>query len=419
MNRRELLKKAGLAMAGVPFWMGILPENLQAKIPSGIKITGLKTFMVGNYVFLKIYTNQGVTGLGEGTIHNQAQTVEAAIRDREHILIGRDPTNIEFLWQAMFRWPRYRDGKVPNAAISAIEIALWDILGKVLEVPIYKCLGGAARDRIRLYCHNHGRTPEAMAESVRKSVEEDGFTIVRTGLEWSTPIIKRPWNLKLAVSLIEAMREAAGDDVDIIDDAHGLMTPVMVVEYANAIEQYRLMFIEDPILAEDIAGLEWIGNHTNVPLGVGENNHTRFGYFRDMIFKHLVSYVRPDVIHAGGISECKKIGAMAEANFIDVALHVHSSPVSDLASAHIAATTPNCVCQEYAGHQQSQWIKDLFNGDDISITDGYAALPQKPGLGCDLNEEVAAKHPYVGRKMPQVTDVFTGAVYEDGTPKDH
>ena len=412
MNRREFIRTAGLSIAGAPFWMGLLPENLWGKIPSGIKITGLKTFLVDSMVFVKIYTNKGVEGLGEGSIGGQSLSVEARIRDLERILIGRDPTNIEFLWQAMYRWPRARGGASANSAISAIDIALWDILGKVLDAPVYKLLGGAARDKVRLYGHAYAKTPELMKESVHK-LKEEGFTVVRTGLAFTSfDVIKRPWNLKLAAAFIEAMREAAGDNVDILDDAHGLMTPTMALEYANAIEQYRLMFLEDPVQPENLDGLEWVGSHTNVPIAIGESNYTKFG-FKDIIHRNLARYVRPDVIHAGGITECSKIAVMADAQFIDLTLHVAPSPVSNFASVHVSASSPNGVLQENTGRQgrRAAWTADLFYGEDISIIDGYAALPEKPGLGCELDEKVAAAHPYRPGDPPHM-------LYEDGSVSD-
>ncbi|MFC1693122.1 mandelate racemase/muconate lactonizing enzyme family protein [Candidatus Latescibacterota bacterium] len=406
MKRRVFLKKAGVAVAGAPFWMGFLTEDLWGRIPSGIKITEVKPIFVGSTVYVKIYTNKGVTGLGVSSLSSLDLALEGAVKDIGRLLIGRDPTNIEFLWQAAFRWPRQRGGSVSNAAISALEIALWDIMGKLLETPIYKLLGGSARDRVRLYDHSYAKTPEEMGEQVLKSKEE-GFTAVRTGLAWTNfRVLKRPWNLKLAVRYIEAVRNAVGDDVDIIDDAHGLMTPVMALEYCNAIEPYRMMFIEDPVKEENMAGLKWVQDHTNVPIGIGESNYTKVGYFREIIFKHLANYVRPDVIWAGGISECKKIAAMAEANFIDVSLHGGFNPVSSLAMTHISASTPNCVLQECGtrlGRRRPQWQVDMFHGDDMVIVDGYAHLPEKSGLGCELDEELAAKHPYRPGTRPQMT----------------
>jgi len=414
MNRRQFLGAAGMTALGIPFWAGLLPETLWGKLPSGIKITSLKTFVVHlgtvNWVFVKIYTNEGVAGLGEGSVTSKEATVAAAIQEQERMIVGKDPTKIEMLWQAMYRWPRWRGGPVLNSAISAVEIALWDILGKLLDAPLYRLLGGASRDRIRLYVHGGGSTPETAAQAIHKA-KEQGYNALKTGpLLADEETIRPPWDLKRAVAVLEAMRTAAGDQFDILIDAHGLLTPVMAMEYANAVAPYRPMFLEEPIQPEDLDMLQWLGNHTNVPLATGERLFTKFG-FKDLISRHLVSYVQPDVVHAGGISECKKIAAMAEANFIDVALHNPQSLVSTLASLHIDACTPNCVIQETTG-RRPDWVLDLFNGGDISIQHGYAELPDKPGLGCDLNERVAAAHPYQPVNRPAMR-------FEDGSVMDH
>ena len=295
---------------------------------------------------------------------------------------------------------------------SLIDIALWDIMGKLLDAPVYKLLGGAARKRVRLYAHAYAKTPELMKESVARLIEE-GFTAVRTGLAFTSfDVIKRPWNLKHAVAFIEAMREAAGDEVDIMDDAHGLMTPVMALEYARAIEPFRMMFLEDPVQPEDLENLKWIRYHTAVPIAIGESHYTKYE-FRDIIHRNLANYVRPDVILAGGITECRKIGVMANAQFIDMCLHVAPSPVSNLASLHISAGSPNGVLQENTGRpgKRPQWMVDLFNGVDLRIVDGYGELPDKPWIGCDLNEEVAARHPAEPGNMPWMK-------YEDGSVSD-
>ncbi len=402
MNRREFLKSAAFAAAGIPFLLELLTENTYGKLPAGIRITKLKTFVVKSWVFVKVYTNKDVIGLGEGAIAGRELSIAEAIKELEHYIVGKDPTAIEFLWQAMYRWPRWRGGgPILNSAVSAIEIALWDILGKLLDVPIYKLLGGAARDRIRVYVHGSG------AEAVHRA-KQQGFTAIKT----SPPVgegvvVKRPWNLKKAVSVIEEMREAAGDDFDIMVDAHGKLNPVMVLEYANAIEPYRVMFLEEPIQVEDPDMLEWLGNRTKIPLAMGERQFTKFG-FREMISRHLVNYVQPDIVHCGGISEAKKIAAMAEANFIDVALHNHQSLVNTLASLHVDACTTNCVIQERGFWVQKGWVNDLFYGVEIPTNNGYSALPDKPGLGCELNEKVAADNPYEpGYRLP--------IIFEDGS----
>ncbi len=389
MDRRDFLKQ--LAIAGAPFCSLILPEYLRAKIPTEIKITGLKTFRVDDEVYLKVLTNQDVAGEGHTTVHRKAATCEAAVKDLERVLVGHDPTRIEFLWQAMYRWPRWRGGPILNAAISGVDLALWDILGKLLDTPIYRLLGGAARDRIRLYVHGSGR------EGVQRA-KQAGFTAIKTSphvidIIDGRRVIQRPWNLKRAVKVIEQMRLEAGEDFDILIDAHGLLTPVMALEFAKAIEPYRVMFLEEPVQLEGNDALDWLGKQTTVPLATGERHTTKW-MFEDIIARHLVSYVQPDVIQCGGITELKKIAAMAEAQFIEVAPHCPGSLSTGLglASLHVDASTSNCVIQESRPSPTGQRL-ELFSGRTVTVKDGYAELPQWPGLGLRLNEEVARNYP--------------------------
>jgi galactonate dehydratase len=378
-------------------------------LPATINITGLKTLIVEDEVYLKVLTDQGIVGEGHCTVHRKAQTCEAAVRDLERVLVGHDATRIEFLWQAMYRWPRWRGGPVLNAAISGVDLALWDILGKALDVPVYRLLGGAVRERIRLYVH--GKT----AEDVTRA-KEQGYTALKTSPLVTDDVdgvrtIKRPWNLKRAVNIIEEMRIAAGDDFDIMIDAHGLLTPTMALEFAKAIEPYRIMFLEEPIQLEGNDTLEWLGRHTHVPLATGERHTTKW-MFEDLISRHLVSYVQPDVIQCGGITELRKIAAMAEAQFIDVAPHCPGSLSTGLglASLHASAAIPNCVIQESHPNPTGAHL-DLFSGRTIDIKNGYAELPQWPGLGLMLNDEVA-------RKLPP-TNPNPKVYFEDGSVADY
>ena len=361
-----------------------------------LKITGLKTFVVNvgsvNWVFVKIHTNQGLTGLGEGSVTSKEATIAEAIREHERFLVGKDPTEIERLWQGMFRYPRWRGGPVLNSAISAVEIALWDILGKAVGLPIYRLLGGACRDRIRMYVHAGGQTPEEAARNAL-AVRERGYT----ALKWAPfePLentVSARDQVRRAVARMEAQRKALGDDFDILIDAHGRLTPVVAAEACQALEPLRPFFVEEPTQPEDLDTLAWLGARTRVPLATGERLFTKYG-FADLCARHLVSYVQPDVVHAGGILECKKIAAIAEAHSIEVALHNPQSEVSTLASLHVDACTPNCVIQEMV-ENRTPWIKDLFFGGALRIKNGYAELPDKPGLGVDLDEKVAAQHPY-------------------------
>ncbi|MGD9856610.1 MAG: enolase C-terminal domain-like protein [Planctomycetaceae bacterium] len=408
MHRRRFLQSAAALSAGMTLDLSPM-RRLWAALPSAIKITGLKTRIVDDEVYLKVFTDQGITGEGHTTVHRKAATCQAAVQDLERVLVGEDASRIEFLWQGMYRWPRWRGGPILNAAISGIDLALWDILGKALDAPVYRLIGGAARDRVRLYVHGTGR------EGVQKAKAE-GYTAIKTPPligegSGDKRVIKRPWNLKKAVQAIEEMRIEAGDEFDILIDAHGLLTPTMSLEYAKAIEPYRVMFLEEPIQLEGNDTLEWLGQHTTVPLATGERHTTKW-MFEDILARHLVSYVQPDVIQCGGITELKKIAAMAEAQFIDVAPHCPGSMSTGLglASLHCSFSIPNFAIQESHPNPTGERL-DLFSGRTVTIKDGYAHAPEWPGLGLQLNEEVAKTLP-AANPNPKV-------YHEDGSVADY
>ena len=237
-----------------------------------MKITGLKTFVVAadsNWVFVQVYTDEGVTGLGEGSVSSKTLAVEAAIRDLERFVVGRDPRDIEALWQEMYRYPRWKGGPVLSSAMSAIEIALWDILGQTLDVPIYQLLGGRCRDRIRMYTHVGGETPEEAASQAVALVNQ-GYTAIKTGgLLVNGEVVKPHEAMRLGVARIEAIREAVGPDIDILVDAHCQMTPQMAVAFANRIAEYEPFFFEEPTRPEDLGALEWVSQHSQIPLATG------------------------------------------------------------------------------------------------------------------------------------------------------
>jgi len=377
--------------------------------PLHLKITGLKTFVVNvgsvNWVFCKILTNEGLTGLGEGSVTSKEATVAQAIQEHERFLLGKDPTEIELLWQGMFRYPRWRGGPILNSAISAVEIALWDILGKALGAPIYKLLGGAARRRIRLY-KDVGSTPEAFLQA-----RKEGFTAAKSGfITVQNNLVIPSFAVREGARRLEAVRKAVGDDFDVAIDAHGVLTTVMAIDFCTRIEELRPLFVEEPTQIEDLGELALLRQKTKVPLATGERAFTKYG-FTELCTRHLVNYVQPDVCHAGGILELKKIGTIAEAFRIEMAPHNPQSEVSTLASLHVNATTPAATILEYSP-QRAPWIQELFNGGAVKVTDGFADLPERPGLGVDLNESVAAQHPYKPINRPNY-------VFSDGAVSDH
>ncbi len=372
--------------------LGAAPVSLMAQAKSlNLKITSLKTFVVNtgslNWVFCKVYTNGGLVGLGEGSVTSKEATIAAAIQEHERFLAGKDPSDIELLWQGMFRNPRWRGGPVLNSAISAVEIALWDILGQALNLPIYKLLGGAARSRIRMYL-DVGTTPEAVLQA-----KEAGYTAVKvTPISPVKDTIQPNASVRDAMQKLTAIRKAVGDDFDIAVDAHGRCTTTMAIDFCRRVEDLDLLFVEEVTQLEDVGELELVRQKTRAHLATGERSFTKYG-FADFCSRHLVDYVQPDVCHAGGILETKKIGILAETYRIQMAPHNPQSFVSTMASLHVDASTPSAVIQEYA-QTRTPWIADLFDGLGPTIKDGYAELPSRPGLGVTLNEKVAAEHPY-------------------------
>jgi len=374
-----------------------------------LKINGLKTFVVNigdvNWVFVKVHTNQGLTGLGEGSVTSKEATVAQAIMEHERFLMGKDPTDIELLWQGMFRYPRWRGGPILNSAISAVEIALWDILGKALGMPIYKLLGGAARKRIRLY-KDVGSSPQSFLEA-----KAEGYTAAKSGfITVNNDLVIPSYAVREGVRKLAEVRKAVGDDFDICVDAHGKLTTVMAIDFCTRVEELRPLFVEEATQLEDLGELELLRQKTKVPLATGERSFTKYG-FADFCARHLVNYVQPDVCHAGGILELKKIGAIAEAFRIEMAPHNPQSQVSTLASLHIDATTPAATIQEYAP-RRAPWLQDLFFGGAVKVKEGFAELPDRPGLGVDLDEKVAAQHPYQPVNRPNY-------VFPDGGVADH
>lgn len=387
MTRRELLL--------APF----IPCALRAQAKAlNLKIAGLKTFIVhagsANWVFVKVATNQGVTGLGEGSITSKEQALSAAILEHERFLVGRDPTDIELLWQGMFRVPRWRGGPILNSAISAVEIALWDILGQALAVPIYKLIGGKARDRVRLY-KDVGSNPEEWLKA-----KQEGYTACKSSfIDVRNNLVEPAKLTREGAKKMAAVRAAVGDDFDIASDPHGRMTTPMAVDFCTRVEELRPLFVEEPTQLEDLGELAHLRSKTKTSLATGERHFTKYA-FTEMCSRHLVDFVQPDVCHAGGILELKKIGAIAEAYRIEMAPHNPQSLVSTLASIHVDATTPNSTIQEYAP-KTDPFFADLFRGAKLDIREGFAELPNVPGLGCEFDEAVAAKRPFKPVNRPE------------------
>jgi galactonate dehydratase len=346
-----------------------------------MKITKLEYFSVRpRWLFLKVHTDAGITGLGEPIVEGRARTVMTAVQELEAHLVGQDPRNIEHLWQAMYRGTFYRGGPVLTSAISGIEQACWDIFGKSVGLPVYRLLGGPTRQRIRMYRGCGGRTPGEAAASVRQAVAE-GFTALKTGVPAPMRIVDTPEMVDRVVASFAAMREAAGRAVDLAIDFHGRVSPAMAVRLARALEPYSPLFIEEPCLPENVDTMVTVARSTSIPIATGERLYTKWG-FREVLEKQAAAILQPDLSHAGGILECKKIAAMAETYFAAVAPHCPLGPIALASCLHLDASIPNFLVQEHTPPALGQG----YLTEPLVLKDGYIELPQQPGLGIVLDE---------------------------------
>jgi galactonate dehydratase len=411
MNRRDFLRSNLVGAAAAASTLPTFAQTQEQGNLRNLKITDLRTFLVDagndeNFVFVKLYTNQGITGLGEGTLASKCRTVAAAIEEHKRYLVGKDPTEIERHWQGMFRGPRYRGGPVLMSALSAVEIALWDILGKATGQPIYQLLGGKARDRVRLYCHEgylereshrKRRRPKDRAEELAlwKQRRDEGWTCVKGSFFPSEGgVMDFRKAIREGIEHLAEVRAAVGPDFDIIAELHGKATPAAGIEFCNRAEEFRPLWVEEvsQLESEVLPELRQIRAQTRVPLATGERLVTRYE-FAPLCSERLVDVIMPDVVHCGGILELKKIAALAESFRVEVSPHNPQSEVSTLASLHVSLCTPNCTILEIGSGQDPFW-RDLFYGGHFRHEKGYAVAPTRPGLGIDLDERVAAKFPY-------------------------
>jgi galactonate dehydratase len=394
-TRREILQGAAVAaIGGAP-----LPGAAAQPGAGGhgdIKITDIKTFVVGtgrrNLVFVKVETDQGIHGVGEAYSCGPDQATVATIADFKTWLVGRDPRDIEHLWAHMHHFTRFPGGLVVNAAISGIEHALWDILGKSVGLPVYRLLGGKCRDKIRVYQGARGNDPRAVAEYARALVQKYGYTAVKMSPHMPGGNA-RPYNqvVRLAAERVAAVRTALGSDVDIGVDIHAkFFEPRRAARLARAIEPYEPMWLEEPIRPENVAALRKLADHVNIPLAAGECNYSK-NEFQAILAAQALDIVQPDVCLCGGLLALKKIAALAEAHEVMVAPHNPMGPVATVVNAHFAACTPNFLILEYHPDDEAP-RKDLVQEPTV-VKDGYLPLPDKPGLGIELNEEAFRHYP--------------------------
>jgi galactonate dehydratase len=354
-----------------------------------MNIQSIELFLVPpRWLFLKITTSDGLVGWGEPVVEGRAATVKAAVEEMGDYLIGKNAGAIEDIWQALYRGGFYRGGPVLTSAISGIDQALWDIKGKRLGVPVYDLLGGAVRDRMRVYAWIGGDRPDELAESARERIAA-GYTAIKMNatveLEW----IDTRTKIQAAADRLGALRDAIGYGIEIAIDFHGRVHKTMAKVLAKELEQFKPMFYEEPVLAENNEALIEIARHTSIPIATGERMFTRWD-FKSLLAGGVVDIIQPDLSHAGGISEVRKIAAMAEAYDVAVAPHCPLGPIALAASLQLDFCTPNSFIQEQSlgihYNQGSDLLDYLADPGVFHYQDGYVPLLAGPGLGIELDE---------------------------------
>jgi galactonate dehydratase len=368
-----------------------------------LKIRRIEPFLVDRWLLVRVYTDEGLVGNGEAGLWAHHGMVYAAIRELGRYYVGKDPTRIEHHWQVVSRNTHFM-GSVLSAAISAIDIALWDILGKSVDRPVHQLLGGRCRDRVRVFHNVTGETLEQLAESASNSLKQ-GFTALRVTPFFRDETVQTPTKvIKTAVAMVNAIREAVGYDMDLGVEIHRNLTPGDAVLLAQQLEPYRLLYYEDPVGPESLEALTYVASHVDIPIATGERFYNIW-QFKEIIDRQTVSLIRPDVSLAGGITHCKKIAALAEASFVGVFPHLMGSPVNTAAQVQLDAAIPNYVLQE--SNVVASPMRDIVD-EPVTLERGYMRLPDRPGIGVEINEYALAKYPHAPRAID-------GVFHEDGS----
>jgi len=391
-----------------------------------MKITAIETLVcharMRNWIFVKVLTDEpGLYGWGEATLEWHTRSVVGAIEDITPLLLGEDPTRIEHLWQMMYRqhfW--HANGIVRGTAISGIDIALWDILGKVHNTPIHRLWGGPVRDYVRLYSHLGGGRMEDFYETnpsdaarfgeLASQAVADGFTAFKSMAVPETMPIEGNRPIRYAVSCVAAMREAVGDDIDIMVDCHARPSPRMGMLFAKALEPYNLYWLEEPCWPETMDDIAAIQAAVRTPIATGERL-IGIHAFRELLEKRAASILQPDITHCGGLSEARRIAAMAESYRVALAPHNPQGPVSTAASLEFGFATPSYIVCESV-HGDVPWREDVVREGFVVEAKGRIVRPNaRPGLGIEINEAEVKKHPFQ-------QEVLQRSFYADGAVGD-
>ncbi len=375
-----------------------------------MKVTDVRCFTVDcfrtNWVFVKICTDEGLDGVGEATLEYKEKALLGAVEHIREYLIGKDPRTIEKHFHDIYRDAYWRGGAVLMSALSAVEIALWDILGKSLGVPVYQLLGGKVNDRARIYVNgwfSGAREPEEFAAKAREAVSR-GVTAMKWDPFGKAYLSISNAELDKALRCVAAVREAVGPGVDLLIEGHGRFDVPTGIRIAKELESFKPMFFEEPVPPDNPEALKAVREKSPVAIAAGERLYT-LRSFRELFEMRAADYIQPDISHAGGIMELKKIAAAAESCYIPFAPHNPSGPVANAATLQLAACCPNFHILEIM-YSDVIWRKEVTD-EKLHYENGYITIPDAPGLGIELNEEACLAHPYTPHTLRHYTGALT------------
>ncbi len=363
-----------------------------------MRITAIDTYIAGNpwknWLFAKVSTDEGIHGVGEGTLNYFAKTIETAIHELKPLIIGMDPFQVEIITQRLVR-DIYSDGaQVHMCAVAAIEIALWDIIGKATNQPIYNLWGGRCHEKLRAYAngwYRGPRTPASFAEKAKK-VAERGYTALKFdpfGSAWRT--LSR-YDFDLSVDIIRAVRDAVGPTVDLLIEVHSRFNVATAVEFAEAIHQFRPAWFEEPVPHTNIHAMVEVARRSPVPIATGESFSNK-QQFAELLQHDAVNILQPEPLNLGGLFTARLVAGMADAHYTVIAPHSAQGPVCSAACAQLNASIPNFFIHEIFDEFNEPWEKQIVS-NPVEVVNGYIQVSERPGLGIDLNVEEIRKHPY-------------------------
>jgi galactonate dehydratase len=370
-----------------------------------MRISGVSTRVVDagdrDWVFVRVQTDEpGLVGWGEASLGWHTRAVTGAVADLEPLLVGRDPRPVERLWQLMSRGPYFKGGIVVMSAISGIDQALWDIKAKAIGIPLFELLGGPVRDRVRTYVNlgselgGDARRPEAWATAAI-AARDAGFDAMKVYPMAPARPLERVAPLRRAEDLVATVREAAGNDADIMVDLHGRTTPAMAISLGRRLEPLRPYFLEEPCQPGDVDAMAEVARAIPIPIAAGERLATA-QEFRQLVERRACAVIQPNVCYCGGITQIRRIAALAETSLVAIAPHNPNGPIGTMVSIHVALALPNFLILELV-RDDVPWRADIVD-KHLDVRDGYVQPPTRPGIGLELVEKVAAAHP--GKSPP-------------------